>query len=167
MKQREVILAAWERRSQNHAPTPHFQRAQEFFQMMMDNPDICWDELVAEFRNNYYDAFDEIVPVLMDTGDPLIIYNCIRFANLDNPKEEKAAKRFVQDSDVDVHQVAMKRLAATPAMHSALKKRSSLPKAVLATMANAIAQPASASAPAPKKAATKARKSSAKKQSTS
>lgn len=164
MKQKEVILAAWERRSKNHAPTPSFKRAQEFFEMMINNPDICWDELVAEFRNNYYDAFDEIVPVLFDTGDPLIIYNCIRFANLENPKEEKAAKRFVQDSDVDVHQVAMKRLAATPAMHPALKKRSSLPKAVLATMANAIPQPASASVPEPKKTPAKARKSSAKKQ---
>ena len=136
MKQRELIIETWERRSKHRVPTPQFQRAQEFFEMMKDNPNICWDELVAEFRNNYYDAFDEIVPVLLDTDDPLIVYNCVRFADLDNPKEAMAAKKLVQNTDVDKHEVSMVRLAEIPTMRSALSKRSELPESVRTMMSS-------------------------------
>lgn len=130
MNQRELIQAAWQRRKKNRTPSAHLQKAGEFFDLVDSNPDICWDELVNEFRNNYYDAFDEIVPTLLDTDDPLIVYNCIRFGDLSNPQEAEAAKRLIQNVDPDKHEVSMLALAGDKELQPTLKKVGQLPTSV-------------------------------------
>lgn len=134
MQQRELILAAWQRHKKNRAPSPRLQKAEEFFDLVQSNPNVCWTELSEEFRRNYYDAFDEIVPVLLDTDDALIVHNCVRFAELSNPKEAEAAKRLIQQADSDKHEVTMLRLAQQEDLQPALKKVAKLPDSVRAAL---------------------------------
>jgi hypothetical protein len=130
MNQREEIMQAWNRHSATAYPSPQFKKAQAFFEMLNERPEICWDDLVAEFRRNYYDAFDEIVSVMVDTDNPLIMYNCVRFADLNNPREVDAAKNFIRNCDADKHQVSLQALAAVPGLQSELKKKPQLPAPV-------------------------------------
>jgi hypothetical protein len=130
MNQRQEIIDAWNRYSKTAYRSPQFQKAQDFFTMMDQRPDICWDDLVTEFRRNYYDAFDVIVPVLMSTDNPLIMHNCARFADLNNPKEVDAAKTFIRNCDADKHQVTLQRLAAVPALRPELSTKPKLPDPV-------------------------------------
>jgi len=134
MNQREQILSAWKRRKATRAPSPHVRLADEFFQMMESHPDICWEELTEEFRQKYYEAFDEIVPVLMATDDPLILHNLVRFADLSNPKEAEAAKKLIRSVDPDKHEVTMLTLAADQEMRPTISKRSQLPDSVKAAI---------------------------------
>jgi hypothetical protein len=123
-------MQAWNRYSATAYRSPQFQKAQAFFEMMNQRPDICWDDLVTEFRQNYYDAFDVIVPVLMSTDDPLIMNNCVRFANLSNPKELDAAKTFIRNCNAEKHQVSLQALAAVPSLQPDLNSKAGLPTSV-------------------------------------
>lgn len=136
MNQREVILAAWEKHKATRAPSPHMRLAAEFFDYVEEHRDICWTELAEKFREKYYEAFDEIVPVLMATDDALIIHNLVRFADLGNPKEVEAAKTLVRTADASRHQVTMAKLAgAGETLRTAIKKKSKLPDSVKAAIA--------------------------------
>lgn len=130
MNQRQEIMEAWNRYSATAYRSPQFQKAQAFFEMMNQRPNICWDDLATEFRRNYYDAFDVIVPVLMSTDNPLIMYNCVRFANLNNPKEVDAAKTFIRSCNAEKHQVSLQALAAVPSLQSELNLKPGLPAPV-------------------------------------
>jgi len=134
MNQRQEIMQAWNRYSATAYRTPQFQKAQGFFTMMDQRPDICWDDLVTEFRRNYYDAFDVIVPVLMSTDNPLVMYNCVRFADLNNPKEADAAKTFIKNCDAQKHQLSLQSLAAVPNLQSELNQKPGLPDPVRAAL---------------------------------
>ena len=134
MNQREVILAAWQRHKKNRASSAHLRKAEEFFDLVANSPDICWTELSEEFRRNYYDAFDEIVPVLFDTDDALIVHNCVRFAELANPKESEAATKLIHQVDSDKHEVTMVKLARHEHLQPAMKKVGNLPASVKAAL---------------------------------
>ncbi|HEY2962996.1 MAG TPA: hypothetical protein VGJ37_11305 [Pyrinomonadaceae bacterium] len=136
MNQRELILEAWEKHKATRAPSPHLRMAQEFFDYVESHRDICWTELSEKFREKYYEAFDEIIPVLMATDDPFIVHNLVRFADLANPKEAEAAKKLVRTADPDRHEVTMVKLAGTDeTLRSAIKKKSKLPDSVKAAIA--------------------------------
>jgi hypothetical protein len=81
--------------------------------MVAAKADVCWEDLVAEFRRNYYDAFDEIVPALLASDDPFITFNCVRLADLSQPKEVKALQDFIRTCDPEKHQVSLRALAET------------------------------------------------------
>ena len=136
MQQRDLVLQAWERRRALLADTPGRRKADAFFAIVRTQLDICWQELVEEFRRNYYDAFDEIIPVLLETDDPLIIYNCIRFADLTIPKEMAALQHVVRAYDSAKHQVTMRTLAETQAegLLQVLRERRDLPQTVRAAL---------------------------------
>jgi len=134
MNQREEILRSWNRYSAAAYRSPQFLKAQAFFNMVNERTDMCWEDLVAEFRRNYYDAFDVIVGVMMDTKDPLIMHNYVRFADLSNPKEASAAKTFIRNCDPDKHQVSLLELAALPDMRAELQKKPLLPESVRAAL---------------------------------
>lgn len=142
MLQREVIRQALERRRATHGHTPQFQKAQEFFELALTQPDDCWDELVREFRNNYADAMDEIVAVLTLTDDPLIIYHLLRVADLRAPAEAEAVRKIVRDLDPDKHEVSMLGLTGEPSLRAAIKKKEGLPASV-----RAVLNPEAAAAP--------------------
>lgn len=130
MNQQQEILQSWNRYSATAVRSPQFLKAQQFFQLISDRPDLCWEALVPEFRKNYYDAFEIIVSVLKDTDDPMIIHNLVRFADLSNPQEANATKTFIQNCNPDKHQVTLMELAAVPDMRTELQKKPVLPDSV-------------------------------------
>ena len=144
MNQREVIRQSWARRKKASTLSPHFDKAAEFFQMIEEQPDLCWEDLAAEFRRNYYDAFDIIVPTLLDTDDPLITYNCVRFSDQSQPKEMAALQHIARESDSDRHQVALLTLADTKKQEltTVLRGRKDLPQAVRLSLRPPSAAPA-------------------------
>jgi hypothetical protein len=136
MNQRDVILKSWERRRALLANTPSRRKAEAFFELVRQQTEICWEGLADEFRRNYYEAFDEIVPVLLETDDPLILYNCVRFADLNNPKEVAAAQQLIRGASSEKHQVTLRTLAETqksellPTLH----EKQDLPESVRAAL---------------------------------
>ena len=134
MNQREEVLRAWKERSKTAYRSPHFAKAKAFFEFVEQRQDICWDELVSEFRNNYRDAIDEITSVLIDTDDPLIMYNFVRYADPSNPKEAEAVKSFLRKGDAGRHEVSLQAAARVPEMQTELKKRAKLPDSVRETL---------------------------------
>ena len=132
MQQRALILKSWARHSAEIPDSPAKRKAQTFFDMVANEPGSCWEEIAGEFRRNYYDVFDEIVPTLLDTDDPLIIYHCVHNADLQNPKEVSALQHLVRECDCRKHQVSFRDLAATrsKALVPLLEEREDLPKSV-------------------------------------
>ena len=113
MDQRIEVLTAIKKFMATRADSPHRRRAQAFVDLIEQNPDMCWDDLAEEFRNNYYDAFDEIVPALTAIDDPLVTYNCVRLANTANVKEVMALKQVAESVDSYKHQVSLRAMAKT------------------------------------------------------
>jgi hypothetical protein len=136
MNQRDMVLKIWERRRALLADTPRRRKAEAFFDLVRQQTDICWEGLADEFRRNYYDAFEEIVPVLLETDDPLILYNCVRFADLNNPKEVTALQQLIRGASGEKHQVALRTLAETqtPALLPTLREKQDLPEVVRAAL---------------------------------
>jgi hypothetical protein len=133
MHQRAAIMKALTRTPRPRATTPAHEKAQAFFQMVNEQRDIYWGpEVVAEFRRNYYYAFDEIVSVLFATDDPLIIFQCVQHADLSKPQEVEALQQFIQDCNPEKHQIILRALAETrrPEFVKALKQRKQLPESV-------------------------------------
>jgi hypothetical protein len=145
MLQRDLLKQSLERRRATHGNTPQFQRAQEFFEFVLTQPENCWDDLVREYRRNYADVMDEIVAVVMGTEDPLMIYHLLRVADLNEPKEAAALHRIVRDLDPVTHEVSLLALTGEPSLRAALKKKAGLPKSVHAAL-----NPDAAAAPEPK-----------------
>ena len=136
MNQRAVIRQVWDRRKKTLTPTPQVEKAEAFFRLVDERTDMCWEDLVDEFRRNYADAVDEIAAVLLETDDPLIIYNCIRFSDQSRPQEIAAMKRVARDCDCERHHVGLVALANTKAKEvtTVLQARKDLPQAVRAAM---------------------------------
>jgi hypothetical protein len=130
MNQRAQIMRAWNRRSATAYQSPQLKKAQAFFTMVNERPEVCWEDLVTEFRRNYYDAFDEIVPAVTDTDHSLIVYNCFRFLDFNNPKEVDVAKNFIRNCNPEKHQGTLQALAAVPSLQPELNKKPGLPASV-------------------------------------
>jgi hypothetical protein len=143
MNQRAVIRQIWDRRKKTLAPTPQVEKAEAFFRLVDEQTDMCWEALAEEFRRNYYDAVDEIVSVLLETDDPLIIYNCIRFSDQSRPQEVAAMKRVARECDCERHQVSLLTLANTKAKEvtTVLRARKDLPQVVRAALKPATPPP--------------------------
>jgi len=140
MHQRAAIMKALSRAPRARSSTSAREKAQAFFDMVWEQREICWGpELVAEFRRNYYDAFDEIISVLFATDDPLIIFQCLQNADLSKPQEVQALQQFIQDCNPEKHQVILRALAETrrPEFVKALKQRKQLPESVREVLAPA------------------------------
>jgi hypothetical protein len=136
MNQRDLVLKIWEGRRALLADTPRRRKAEAFFDLVRQQTEICWEGLAEEFRRNYYEAFDEIVPVLLETDDPLILYNCVRFADLNNPREVAAAQQLIRGADGEKHQVTLRTLAETQKaeLMPALREKRDLPESVRAAI---------------------------------
>jgi hypothetical protein len=133
MHQKAAIIKALARSPRARAATSAREKAQAFFDMVSEQPDICWSkELVQEFRSNYYDVCDEILSVLFATDDPLIIFQCVQHADFSQPQELEAFQRFIQSCNAEKHQVILRALAETrrPEFMKALKQRKELPESV-------------------------------------
>ncbi|HVF43554.1 MAG TPA: hypothetical protein VM936_11110 [Pyrinomonadaceae bacterium] len=134
MLQRQTIGDVLERVRAERGDSPQFQKAAQFFQMALGHTEICWDDLVLEFRRNYKDAIDEIVAVLMETDDPLIIFHTLRVLDPNDPQESKAIDDIVRGLDPVKHEVGMLGLLGEPSLRAALKKKRDLPESVRAAL---------------------------------
>ncbi|HEV2708091.1 MAG TPA: hypothetical protein VGV59_19400 [Pyrinomonadaceae bacterium] len=108
------------------------EKAEAFRRVLEEQRDICWQDLVPQFRENYYEAYNEVATALFSTDDPLIVYNTIRYADFNNPQEVAAHERFIAECDAEKHQVPLRALARTkvPALLKALNAREDLPESV-------------------------------------
>lgn len=134
MQQRQEVLEAWKRYSATASPSPQLEKARAFFQLVQDRTDLCWDDLVTQFRSRYSDALDTVSNVLMATNNPLIMYNFTRFANPSDPKEANALKSFIRQSDVDRDQLSLAALAVHPVLQPEILNKAQLPAAVTAAL---------------------------------
>jgi cation transport regulator ChaB len=103
-----------------------------FRRVLEEKKDICWADLVPQFRENYYEAYDEMASALFSTDDPFVIYNTVRYADFSKPQEVAAHVRFIAECDAEKHQVALRALARTkvPKLLKALNAREDLPESV-------------------------------------
>src|SRR5262245_38593434 len=137
MHQKVAIMKAWAHASRARISTPAREKAQAFFEMLSEQREFCWEKLLAEFRRNYYDAFDEIVSVLFATDDPFIIYQCVQHADLNNPREVEVLQQIIRDCNPEKHQVSLLALAEkqVPAFTAALQEKQFLPAPVREALA--------------------------------
>lgn len=112
MIQRMMIMQAWEKVGEGK-PDAATEKAKAFFEFLLNNQELCWKEMTKVFREKYYDAFDKVAATLFATDDPLIIYNFIRFADLNNAKEVKVLEKFIEACDAEKHQVSLYALEKT------------------------------------------------------
>lgn len=144
MLQRQTVGEALEQVRTERGNSPQFQKAMELVQMAMASTEICWDDLVVEFRRNYKDVIDEIVAILMATDDPLIIFHTLRVLDPNDPVEAKAIDDIVQKLDPVKHEVGMLGLLGEPSLRAAIKKKRDLPESVRAAIKFSAASPAEA-----------------------
>lgn len=130
MNQREEVLRAWKRYSESDPKSAHLRKSAEFFSLIENRQDFCWDELLAEYRANYRDCMEDVVKTLVETDDPLILYNFVKAVNFEDPKEAEAARGFIRACDGDKHHASLWALTKVPEMHPELRKRTSLPEPV-------------------------------------
>jgi hypothetical protein len=135
MLQRQTVGEVLERLRAKHGDSPQFQKAMELVQMALGQTEICWDDLVLEFRRNYKDVTDEVVAILMETDDPLIIFHTLRVLDPNDPVEAKAINDIVRDLDPVKHEVGMLGLLGEPNLRAAFKRKKDLPESVRAALA--------------------------------
>lgn len=134
MLQRQTVGEALERVRAERGNSPQFQKAMELVHMAMASTEICWDDLVVEFRRNYKDVIDEVVAILLATDDPLIIFHTLRVLDPNDPVEAKAIDDIVQNLDPVKHEVGMLGLLGEPSLRAAIKKKRDLPESVRAAI---------------------------------
>jgi hypothetical protein len=148
MEQRTMILRAWARGGEREArtavsarmataaavaPTPRISAAaRTFAEMMRDNPEACWEDMVKEFRAQYYDALEELIPPLLDLDDPLITLNLVRFADPTRPREVALLRQLIAQSDPERHQHSLRAVAemGNPDLVAAIQRKRNLPDSV-------------------------------------
>ena len=89
-------------------------RVREYVQKLKNNPSICWPDLATDFRRNYYDLFDVLVPQAFKSDAPMVIYNLVENLDLTKDNEAKAVADFARSCDVQKHELTLMKLAASP-----------------------------------------------------
>ena len=88
------------------------EKVQGFLQYLRDCPANCWEQIIPEFKEKYYDCFDTIVPVLARMNDPLIQLVLAQHADASKPKERELLVTMAKEVDVEKNPVLLKRIAA-------------------------------------------------------
>jgi len=70
-----------------------------FVRYISENPKICWPDAAKEFREKYFDLYDDVVKVILRTEDALIISNLLKYIDLTKEKEAGPVKKFLRDAD--------------------------------------------------------------------
>lgn len=136
MDQRHTILKNWERRRALLPDTPRRRKVDAFFDLVRQQTETCWEGLIDELRRDYADVLDEIIPVVLETDDPLILYNIVRFADLNNPREVAVLQQLIRGVGGEKHQVTLRTLAETrkPEVMQVLRAKQDLPEYVRAAL---------------------------------
>jgi hypothetical protein len=100
-------------------------RVRQYLQKLKDNPEICWPDLATDFRRNYYDLFDTLVPQVFKSDAPMAIYNLVENLDLTKDNEAKLAADFARTCDAQKHQLTLMKLASSrvPAIKALAKDR--------------------------------------------
>lgn len=78
---------------------PRKERVTAFCRFLEENREICWEDAAKAFRAEYYDAFDDVVSLLLNTHDALIISNVLRQIDPKNKKEVERIRELVRTAD--------------------------------------------------------------------
>jgi hypothetical protein len=71
----------------------------DFLDFVGAEPPSDWEHGLQEFRDRYYDAFDQVVPPLLQSDDKLLRLMLIRHADLSKRRELNLLKRFAETAD--------------------------------------------------------------------
>ena len=108
MHQKGLFWRAITKAGLGDSQDPHIQ---EFLQFVRHRPWVCWDEIVPEFREKYYDCFDALVPMLAEVDDPLLRRNLLKYADPEAPKERQILVKMAEGTDPEKDEVSIKKLA--------------------------------------------------------
>lgn len=134
MLQRQTVGEVLERVRAERGNTPQFQKAMELVQTALGHTEVCWDDLVVDYRRNYKDVTDDLVAILIATDDPLIIFHMLRVLDPNDPVEAEAINDIVEGLDPVKHEVGMLGLLGEPTLRAAIKKKRNLPESVRAEL---------------------------------
>ena len=103
MSQRRLVLHALRDAGLLESGDP---RVQEFVRLVREHRELCWRDLVSEFREKYDDIADRLLPALERSGDPLIRNMLIQYADPERPKERQMLAKIARDTDLDEDRLA-------------------------------------------------------------
>lgn len=86
-------------------------KVKDLVNYVRDNPQKCWADLIPVYREQYYDTYDTVVPVLVKMKDPVV--NSVLMRNLDPAKnnELKTLSDIADTSDPEKDPLTFKRMA--------------------------------------------------------
>jgi hypothetical protein len=87
------------------------EKVQGFLQYLKSCPENCWEQVIPEFKEKYYDCFDAVVPVLAGMHDPLIEIVLTRHADASKPKEQELLMKMAKEVDAEKNPVVLKKIA--------------------------------------------------------
>ena len=86
-------------------------KVQEFVQFLRTSPAKCWEDVIPEFREKFYDCFDTVVPRLAEIDDPVIQLTLAKNVDKRRPKEKALLEKMAEDVDADRNPVLIKKIA--------------------------------------------------------
>jgi hypothetical protein len=122
MSHKKMIWKEFQRTGILNSPD---EKVQSFVQYLRNCRENCWEQIIPEFKEKYYDCFDTIVPVLARMNDPLIQLVLARHADASKPKERELLVTMAKEVDAEKNPVLLKRISALKitAVTNELKKR--------------------------------------------
>lgn len=122
MSQRQLVWRALAETGVLDSPDP---RVQEWLKVVRERSDLCWADFVEEFRTNFYDVYEKVVPVLGKTDDAYVRNMLIKHADTERPKERQLLKTLATTTDFERDVRAAQQLAEVDAkeVETVLKKR--------------------------------------------
>lgn len=85
-----------------------------------------WRTVFSDFREKFYECFDDVVPAISEIDDPLIRLALIHFLDASQPKERKLLEKFAAEIVPEQEPIAIKHLARknVPQVNTLLARRS-------------------------------------------
>jgi len=109
MFQRNVAKQRWVAAKLYQAPDAHLKA---FLDYADTNPAACWDDLAAQFRKDYYDLFDRIVPPLAASSDRALRVQLFVHLDPKQPKELALMRDFIRSADPAADQPELRAIAS-------------------------------------------------------
>jgi len=108
------------------------QKLQTFLKYFDEHPELCWDDLIQEFRTHHYDLFDDLIPPLLKVNDKLLRLTLIRKADLKRSQELNLLNQFVKQASPLNDELELAAIAQRQhkTLVDELRKRSDLPREV-------------------------------------
>jgi hypothetical protein len=130
MYQRILILKKWEQIGLKKSGK---KKVKDFIEFVKNNPKKGWKDWADKITGDYYDAFNDLIPPLMNIGSNIINLNLI--AHLDSKKYHKVKnllKEFIKDADSQKMRPTLEAIAKLKiiSLNNALKAKKALPLGV-------------------------------------